>query len=143
MKLNRALREATKIISVDLSKSMDAVARPKAGLGTNKVIYMDKKKEKIIPKVLDKKEFKDLEYYIPSLPDGAWETIPPEFKRFYHDSMNSYPEVTWQPLTSLAKWRLLLNKMKKKYPNIEWDKLFPKRLVAKVTTPKIGPAKPF
>jgi len=132
MKLSRVMKEATRIISVDLSKSSDPIAHPKAGLGTNKIIRIDKNKERIIPKVLSRQELKDLEYYIPNLPDGAWDTIPPEFKRFYHDSMNSYPEVTWQPLTSLAKWRLLYNKMKKKYPNINWGKIYPRKLANKL-----------
>lgn len=126
MKFKSALSEATKIISVDLRRSDDPMANPKAGVHTTKVVHMDKSKEKIIPKILDKKEMAAMEYYVPDLPEGAWKSIPPEFRRFYHDFMNSYPEVTFQPHPYMAKFSSAVKRMKKKYPGVDWDKIFPK-----------------
>jgi len=124
MKLKNAIGEATKIISVNIAKGTDTSPNPKAGPHTNKIIDIEKK-GKIIPQVLSKKEMKDMEYYIPDLPTGALKSVPPEFRHFYSDIMNDYAGVAWLPFENLCKYKAVLAKMKKKFPNIPWDKVLP------------------
>lgn len=122
MQFNRVIKEATKIISVTMDTGKDYSPNPKADIGTNRVIHMDKKR--IIPQVL-KKDMKHLDYYVPDMPPGSWKSIPKSWRRFYKDCFNSYPEVTFQPLDKMAKYYNLLKRLMKKYPNINWKKLFP------------------
>lgn len=124
MRLKSVIKEATRIMSVNIAKGTDASPNPKAGLHTNKIIDIEKKGN-IIPKIFSKKEMKDMEYYIPDLPDGALKSVPPELRHFYSDIMNDYAGVAWLPFENLCKYRATLAKMKKKFPKIPWDKILP------------------
>ena len=138
MKFNQVINEATRIISVDMSTGAIRNANPKAAPGTNKVVHMDKKR--MVPQVFDKSQMKTMDYYVPDLPPGAWESLPPAWRKFYKDTFNSYPEVTFQPYTTMAKYYNVMKRLEKKYPKIPWRKLFPMRPDAKKAEPvsKVG-----
>ena len=134
MRLDKVIKEATKIISVNMDAGKDYSPNPKADVGTNKIIHMDKKR--VMPQVV-KKDLKNYEYYIPDLPPGAWESLPPSWRKFYKDYFNSYPEVTFQPYTTMAKYYSIIKKLEKKYPQIPWRKLFPEKPNDKKVLPNV------
>lgn len=122
MIFKRALKEATKIISVNIEKGTDQNPHPKIEPGSRETVDLEKSKLRVVPKILDK-DMKHMEYYVPDLPEGAWESIPQELRKFYKDFMNSYAEVAWLPHENLSKWRSQMKLMMKKYPDIKWKKI--------------------